>query len=205
MFHAKQADSRTIRVARHSESAPPANAAHVCGISWTSAVANPRCWLPRTGASRRANATSEANPLPRRAAGTPAASSEAHRVAAHNAVARACAAAAADFNRSNRSTSARSAASPANGSISNKLSNMTPTLNHATDNPPASVGQPAQHDQIVQQAPGLAVRPHRVALHRSDVDTLPLPLVEVDGGEHLLDGKGRSVVVDVLRPRRCGA
>ena len=76
--------------------------------------------------------TSEANPFPRRAAGTrpPLA---ARRVAAHSAVARACAAAAADFSRSHRSTSARSAASPAASSISNKLSNMTPTLNHATD------------------------------------------------------------------------
>ena len=88
----------------------------------------PEMGLPRTGESWRANATSEAKPRPRLAFGTPAASSAARRLAAHNAVARACPAAAADFIRSNSSTLARSAASPASGSISNKLSNTKPTL-----------------------------------------------------------------------------
>ena len=61
----RQADSRTIRVARHSESAPHSSAARVCGISCTNALANPRCRPPRAGESRRANATSLATPRPR--------------------------------------------------------------------------------------------------------------------------------------------
>ena len=68
--------------------------------------------MPLTGASWRASATSEANPLPRLAA-APRRLLGGARLAAHNAVARAWAAAAADFSRSNCSTCARSAASPA--------------------------------------------------------------------------------------------
>ncbi len=84
---------------------------------------------------RRGGPTPPPRPTPSRASrpGTPAASSAARRLAAHNAVARACAAAAADFNRSHRSTTARSSACDRPTSISNKLSNMHPTLPRPSD------------------------------------------------------------------------
>jgi hypothetical protein len=65
----RPAVSRTIRVARHSESAPHSSAARVCGMSCTSALATDKYRLPRAGESRRANPTSLATPRP---AGRPA-------------------------------------------------------------------------------------------------------------------------------------
>ncbi len=51
------AHSRTTSSARHSLTAPTSNAPKVIGIRWTRASAIPRCWDPRDGDSRRANAT----------------------------------------------------------------------------------------------------------------------------------------------------
>ena len=91
------------------------------------------CPEPHAGASWRARATSLARPCPRLAAGTPAVFSASARWAAHRAVARAWAAAAADFRCSQRSMTARSSASDAPGSISNTLSNTKPTLHPGAD------------------------------------------------------------------------
>ena len=65
----RAAVSRTIRVARHFESAPHSNAARVCGMSCTSALATDKYRLLRAGESRRANPTSLATAAP---AGRPA-------------------------------------------------------------------------------------------------------------------------------------
>jgi len=83
----------------------------VWGISYTNALANPRCRPPRAGESRRASAISLASPRQRWAAGTPAAASFRPRSTSNSAAARACIAAAADFSRSNSAIRAISAAS----------------------------------------------------------------------------------------------
>ena len=91
-------------VARHSLIWPRDNAARVCGISETRAVANPTWRAPRCGLSRRARATWAATPRP----SWPGSASTCDR--AKSTVTRACAAAAAPFNSSsNRSWSTRSA------------------------------------------------------------------------------------------------
>jgi hypothetical protein len=126
----RQALSRTIRVARHSESIPASSAAKVCGISCTSALANPRCRPPRAGESRRANAISL---RPRPAAGTPAAASAARRATSRAAAARAWPAAAADFSRSSSAMRMISADCSAAGSTTTSVSNIRSILHHSTD------------------------------------------------------------------------
>ncbi len=97
----RQAVSRTRRVARHSLSTPDARAARVWGISCTRALPNPRWRLPRCGESLRAKATCAPTPRPSCPEGTPARDCARRWDASNTAAARACTAAAADFNSSN--------------------------------------------------------------------------------------------------------
>ena len=143
----KQALSRTIRVARHSDNAPDSSASSVCGISCTSAFAKPRCRPPRAGESRRANAISLATPRPRRAAGTPESASAARRAASRAAAARAWPAAAADFILSSSAMRSINADSPAGGSTEVKVSHMCSSILTLSDKliskPPTDAVEPA--------------------------------------------------------------
>ena len=108
----RQAVSRAITVARHSVTRPARQAAQVWGSSCRTTLASPRWRCPRCGDSRRAWATIDATPCPRRAAGTPSPSWSASTDSARSAACAACAAVAVQTSSSSaRIRSTRSVSS----------------------------------------------------------------------------------------------
>ena len=100
----RHAVSRTSSVARHSFNRPDRNNSNVCGISCTTARANPRCRPPRLGDSLRANAICDPIPRSHSARGNRRALRSSRMQAATSSVTTACTAHPTDFNDSTASS-----------------------------------------------------------------------------------------------------
>ena len=107
----RHAVSRTNSVARHSFNRPDRSRARVCGISCTSACANPRCRPPRFGDSLRANAICDPTPRAHSDRGSLRALRSSRILVATSSVITACTAHPTDFNVS--IASSRSMPNPA--------------------------------------------------------------------------------------------